>query len=130
MTPNETATDVVCLVDDDKSVLTSIGRLLASDGVAVRAFNEPENFLAHVRTHSVAVAILDIWMAQMTGLEVQAELAKLSPRTRVIIMTGRRDLTAERTALESGATAFFIKPFDDDKFLNAVRGALSRRAEL
>ena len=77
MTPNETAAaEIVCLVDDDKSVLTSIGRLLASDGLAVRAFNEPESFLAHVKTHSVPVVILDIWMEQMTGLEVQAELVE------------------------------------------------------
>ena len=129
MTPSETAAaEVVCLVDDDKSVLTSIGRLLASDGLAVRAFNEPESFLAHVKTHSVPVVVLDIWMEQMTGLEVQAELSKLSPRTRVIIMTGRKDPAAEQTALQLGATAFFIKPFDDGEFLAAVHSALSSHA--
>jgi two-component system, LuxR family, response regulator FixJ len=128
MTPNETSTpEVVCLVDDDKGVLKSIGRLLASDGLAVRAFDEPERFLAHVKAHSVSVAILDIWMEHMTGLEVQAKLAKLSPHTRVIIMTGRKDPGAEQTAVELGATAFFTKPFDDEEFLVAVRRALSIR---
>jgi two-component system response regulator FixJ len=126
MTPNEMVSkEVVCLVDDDKAVLTSIGRLLASDGLAVRAFQEPESFLAHVKAHSVSVAILDILMEHMTGLEVQAKLAKLSPHTRVIIMTGRKDPGAEQTAVELGATAFFTKPFDDEEFLVAVRRALS-----
>jgi len=126
MRPNETtSTKVVCLVDDDRAVLTSIGRLLASDGLGVRAFNDPKSFLAHVQTHSVPVVVLDIWMEQMTGLEVQAKLVKLSPRTRVIIMTGRKDPAAEQTAMEFGATAFFTKPFDDEEFLVAVRGALS-----
>jgi two-component system response regulator FixJ len=130
MRPNETtATEVVCLVDDDKAVLTSIGRLLASDGLAVRAFNEPKSFLAHVETHSVPVVVLDIWMEQMTGLEVQVKLAKLSPHTRVIIMTGRKDPAAEQTAKQFGATAFFTKPFDDEEFLSAVRGALSSHTE-
>ena len=129
MTPNETTTaEIVCLVDDDKAVLKSIGRLLASDGLAVLAFNEPQGFLAHAKTHSVPVAILDIWMEQMTGLEVQAELAKLSPQTRVIIMTGRKDPAAEQTAKQLGAAAFFIKPFDDEEFLTSVRGALSSHA--
>src|SRR4051812_20331685 len=115
MVPNETAAaEIVCLVDDDESVLKSIGRLLVSDGLAVRAFNEPESFLAHVKTHSVPVVVLDIWMEHMTGLEVQTKLLKLSPGTRVIIMTGRKDPAAEQTAMESGATAFFIKPFDDE----------------
>ena len=127
--PNEGATaEVVCLVDDDKSILTAISRLLASDGLAVQAFNEPASFLAHVENHSVPVVILDIWMQQMTGLEVQAKLAKLSPRTRVIIMTGRKDPAIERTAREFGANAFFNKPFDDEKFLVAVRDALSSHA--
>ena len=129
MTPNETAAaEIVCLVDDDEGVLKSIGRLLASDGVAVRAFNDPESFLAHVRTHSVPVVVLDIWMEQMTGLEVQAKLSKLSPRTRVIIMTGRKDPAAEQTATQFGASAFFIKPFDDEEFLAAVHSALSEHA--
>ena len=125
MAPNETAAaEIVCLVDDDEGVLKSIGRLLASDGLAVRAFNEPENFLAHVKTHSVPVVVLDIWMEQMTGLEVQARLSKLSPTTRVIIMTGRNDPASEETARQFGATAFFTKPFDDEKFLAAVHSAL------
>lgn len=125
MTPNETAAaEIVCLVDDDAAVLKSIGCLLASDGLAVRAFNEPESFLAHVKTHPVPVAILDIWMEQMTGLEVQAKLTKLSPRTRVIIITGREDPTARATAMQAGAVAFFNKPFDDAQFLAAVRHAL------
>ena len=126
---NETATkEIVCLVDDDLSVLKSIGRLLASDGLTVRAFSQPEAFLAHVKDQAVPVVILDIWMEQMTGLEVQARVAKLSPHTRVIIMTGRQDPGARETALELGATAFFVKPFDNEEFLTAVRSALSAPA--
>jgi FixJ family two-component response regulator len=55
-------------------------------------------------------------MEQMTGLEVQTELLKVSPLTHVIIITGRRDPTAERNAEQAGATAFFTKPFDDKNF--------------
>jgi FixJ family two-component response regulator len=117
--------EIVCLVDDDLAVLKSIERLLASDGFSVRAFNKPKEFLTHVRTHAVPVVILDIWMEEMSGLEVQAQLSGLSPQTRVIIITGREDQTAKRTAFHLGVAAFFTKPFDDDQFLNAVRGALA-----
>jgi FixJ family two-component response regulator len=126
MTPVEKSdTKIVCLVDDDPAVLKSIGRLLASDGFSVCAFNKPKEFLAHVQAHSVPVVILDIWMEEMSGLELQAQLSRLSPSTRVIIITGREDPTAKRTALHLGAIAFFTKPFDGDQFLNAVRGALA-----
>jgi FixJ family two-component response regulator len=130
MIPGETAArEIVFLVDDDAAILTSIGRLLASDGFAVRSFREPREFLAHVEKNPVPLVILDVWMEQMTGLEVQAKLHRISPRTRVIIMTGRKDPGAEKTALEFGAEAFFLKPFDDEEFLAAVHRALPPRTE-
>lgn len=118
---------VVCLLDDDPAVLKSIGRLLASDGFRVQAFNEPREFLSYVAGHPVAVVVLDIWMEEMNGLEVQAKLSKVSPRTRVIIITGRKDPGVEKTAKQYGAAGFFIKPFDDEEFLGAVRAALYER---
>jgi two-component system, LuxR family, response regulator FixJ len=125
MTSSEKSdSEVVCLVDDDLSVLKSIGRLLASEGLSVRAFNEPKSFLAQVKTNTVPVVVLDIWMEQMTGLEVQEQLRILSPNTRVIIITGRCDPAAYSAAMRAGAAGFFIKPFDDEEFLTAVRMAL------
>jgi two-component system, LuxR family, response regulator FixJ len=128
MTSSATHTEIVCLVDDDPAVLTSIGRLLASEGFSVCPFNEPTAFLAHVATQFVPLVILDVWMDQMTGLEVQAELARVSPQTRVIIMTGGKDQAVERKAMACGAVAFFMKPFDDKQFLAAVGRGLAPEA--
>jgi FixJ family two-component response regulator len=126
MTSSEKSdTEIVCLVDDDLSVLKSIERLLASDGFSVCAFNKPKEFLTYVQAHAVPLVVLDIWMEEMSGLEVQAQLSALSPQTRVIIITGREDQTAKLAALQSGVIAFFTKPFDGDQFLNAVRRALA-----
>jgi FixJ family two-component response regulator len=126
MTPSkEPAHEVVCLVDDDSAVLRSIGRLLASDGFTARSFDKPKDFLAHIRTNAVPVVVLDIWMGEMNGLDVQAQISTLSPSTRVIIITGREDSKMKEAALHAGAVAFFGKPFDDDEFLGAVRGALA-----
>jgi len=126
MTSSEKSdTQFVCLVDDDLSVLKSIERLLASDGFSVCAFNKPKEFLTYVQAHAVPLVVLDIWMEEMSGLEVQAQLFALSPQTRVIIITGREDQTAKLAALQLGVIAFFTKPFDGDQFLNAVRGALA-----
>ena len=126
MTSSEKSdTEIVCLVDDDLSILKSIERLLASDGFSVRAFNKPKEFLAYVQAHAVSLVVLDIWMEEMSGLEVQAQLSALSPQTRVIIITGREDQTAKRTAFHLGVAAFFTKPFDNDQFLSAVSRALA-----
>jgi FixJ family two-component response regulator len=114
---------VICLVDDDASVRKSIARLLDSSGFEVEAFAEPEAFLVHLATHSVPVAVLDIWMKNMTGMELLAHLCARSPGTRVIFITAHEDSAAEATVMQAGAFAFFIKPFDNQRFLAAVRDA-------
>ena len=129
MTPSEKpSSEIVCLVDDDPMVLRSTGRLLVSDGFAVRPFNRGEDFIAYVASHDVPLVVLDIWMEEMTGLEVLARLCAISPQTRVIVITAREDSAARITAMQIGIVAFFIKPFNDEKFLAAVRDTLNLAA--
>jgi FixJ family two-component response regulator len=119
-------TNEVCLLDDDVSVLKSMHYLLASEGIKVRPFNKAEDFLAHASTQHVPVLVTDIWMDGVTGLEVLARLCAISPKTRVIVITAREDLAARATAMAIGPVAFFMKPFDDEKFLTTVRDALEQ----
>jgi FixJ family two-component response regulator len=130
MTPSEKPSpEIVCLVDDDSGVLRSIGRLLASDGFAARSFDQPKNFLAHLQSNEVPLVVLDIWMREMNGLDVQAQISALSPATRVIVITGREDAKMKAAVLRGGAIAYFRKPFDDGEFLGAVRRALSMQVQ-
>ncbi|MFL6514457.1 MAG: response regulator transcription factor [Chthoniobacterales bacterium] len=122
---NGVAATVVCLVDDDESVRKSISRLLESAGFKVCAFCGAEPFLEHVAKTHVGLVILDIWMEPMTGLQLLVHLCAKSPQTQVIFMTGVDDEAAERAVRQAGAFAFFHKPFDDEKFLTAVRAATS-----
>ena len=124
--PAQSESNEVCLVDDDPSVLKSMQYLLVSEGFKVRPFNKPEDFLAHAATHSVPVVVTDIWMEKVTGLEILARMCALSPRPRVIVITAREDLAARATAMAIGPVAFFIKPFNDEQFIAAVRDALNQ----
>jgi two-component system, LuxR family, response regulator FixJ len=119
----------VCLVDDDSSVLRSMQYLLASDGIPVRAFNKPEEFLEHATRNRVPVVVTDIWMPGISGLEILARTCAISPRPRVIVITARDDLAARATAMAVGPVAFFIKPFNDEEFLAAVHDALAQASE-
>jgi FixJ family two-component response regulator len=116
---------IVCLVDDDSSVRKSLTRLLESAGYKVNAFDEPKTFLQHLAHHSVRLAVLDIWMDHMTGMELLAHLCAKSPQTRVIFVTAHEDQVAKTTVMQAGAFAFFIKPFDNAEFLKTVQQALS-----
>ena len=117
--------NVVCLLDDDSSVLKGLSRLLTSAGWHAEEFSNPEKFLLYAKTHRTPVAVIDVWMPLMNGLDVQSRLSEISPSTRVIIFTGKDDPLVRATALNAGASAFFSKPFDDEEFLTTVRLALS-----
>jgi FixJ family two-component response regulator len=117
-------------VDDDPSVRKSVGHLLESAGIDVRTFAEPEIFLDYVSKNRVDVAILDIWMEHITGMELLAHLCATSPHTRLIFITGHQDTAAEATVTQAGVFAFFLKPFDEQKFLNTVQAALDAPANI
>jgi FixJ family two-component response regulator len=118
-------TDVICLLDDDPSVLKAVVRSLSLAGWHVKGFSDPEKFLLHVKVHGAAVAVIDVWMPLMNGLEVQSRLRDVSPSTRVIIFTGKDDSDIRSKALNAGASAFLTKPLDDEELLTAVRCALA-----
>ena len=118
----------ICILGDDASVRHSIEQLLDSDGLKAQSFEEAEDFLTHARSNSVSLAVLDVWMPKTSGLEVQARLLELSPDTKVIVMTGRETPAIRAAALEGGAFAFLVKPFDDEAFLSLVNRALRSAA--
>jgi FixJ family two-component response regulator len=124
--PNSNAF-VVCLLDDDPSVLKGLGRLFSSAGLVAETFSDPQKFLGYAQIHRPTVALVDVCMPQMSGLEVQSQLHKISPSTRVVIFTAKDDPLVRSTALNAGATAFLTKPFDDEELLTAVRLALAPR---
>ena len=114
----------ICVLDDDASVRHSIVQLLDSDGQKAQSFEDAEVFFAHARSHAVPLALLDVWMPETSGLQVQARLREVSPETKVIMMTGRETPAIRAAALQAGAFGFLVKPFDDEAFLCLVRQAL------
>lgn len=112
---------IICLVDDDPSVLKATGRLISSAGWKVELFCDPPAFLRYAEDARPPLVILDIWMPVMSGLEVQAQLRSVSPDTRVIVLTSKDDPSIRSKALAAGASAFFLKPAPDDEFLREIQ---------
>jgi len=113
----------VYLLDDDHSVLKATRRLLDSVGWQVNAFTDPSTFLEHAATYCPDLAIIDILMPEMSGLEVQTRLRQISPSTRVSVLTARDDPSVRRMAMNAGASAFFIKGVESREFLAGVKAA-------
>ena len=113
----------VYLLDDDTSVLKATSRLLDSVGWKVEAFTDPIAFLEQAARHCPDVAVIDMIMPEMNGLEVQTRLRRVSPSTRVIVLTAKDDPSSRRMAINAGASAFFIKGVESCDFLAGVKAA-------
>jgi FixJ family two-component response regulator len=111
----------ICLLDDQPSILKGLVRLLASADLRAEPFSDPNEFLSYAGIHRSPLAVIDVWMPIMNGLEVQSRLREISPSTRVIILTAHDDPRMRSTALDAGASAFLTKPFNSEEFLTAVR---------
>jgi len=116
-------TSAVYLLDDDPSILKATRRLLDSVGWKVEAFSDPIAFLEHAAIHCPELAVIDIVMPDMNGLEVQTRLRRVSPSTRVIVLTAKDDPSVRRMAMNAGASAFFIKGIESGDFLAGVKAA-------
>ena len=119
------ARDGIWLLDDDVSMLKALGRLMSSAGFIAEKFTDPVAFLARLKHARCRVAVLDVWMPVMNGLEVQACLRRDSPETRIIFMTGRDDPSVRQTALDGGAFAFLTKPFEDETLVRLIHKAVA-----
>ncbi len=117
--------DSICVLDDDLSMLKALDRLLKAEGFHVEKFSNHTAFFSGIGQSPCRVAILDVWMPDMNGLEVQSVLRKESPDTRIIFISGRDDPSVRQAALEAGAFGFLSKPFDDECLLQMVRQAVA-----
>ena len=120
-------TIAVYALDDDSSFLKSVRRLLDSVGYKVEAFTDPIAFLEQVARHRPELAVIDIRMPEMNGLEVQTRLRTVSPGTRVIILTSKDDPLVRRSAMDAGASAFFIKGVENGELLAGIKVAADSR---
>jgi FixJ family two-component response regulator len=114
----------VYLLDDDASILKATRRLLDSAGWNnVETFTDPIAFLQRAAMDRPDLAVIDMLMPVMNGLEVQTRLRRVSPSTRVIVFTGNDDPSIRRIAMNAGASAFFTKGVESGDFLAGVKAA-------
>jgi FixJ family two-component response regulator len=111
---------IICVVDDEPSVRTALGRLLRSAGLRAETYASGEAFLEQADLDAIGCVILDVRMKGMSGLEVQRELLVRDSSLPIVFISAHEDEPVKNQALRSGAIAFFTKPLDDDRLLEAV----------
>jgi len=117
----------IALVDDDRNILTSVSMALESEGFKVRTYTDGEQALAGLQQSPVDLAILDIKMPRMDGMELLQKLRQKSALP-VIFLTSKDDEVDELLGLRMGADDYIRKPFSQRLLIERIRVLLRRAA--
>ena len=118
----------IAIIDDDRNILTSVSIALQAEGFDARCYPDGEQGLAALTRHPPDLAVLDIKMPRLDGLEVLTRLRRDSALP-VILLTSRDDELDELLGLKMGADDYITKPFSMRLLIERAR-ALLRRAAL
>jgi FixJ family two-component response regulator len=114
----------VYVLDDEADVLRALSRLLRSEGLGVRTFDDALAFLEHMDPGLAGCVLLDLSMPELDGLAVQRLLNDNGCTQPVIFLSGNADAVASASARQQGASDFLSKPVDAEELLRSVRAAL------
>lgn len=118
----------VFVVDDDAPVRDSIAELVESVGLKAETFESAAVFLEAFRPELHGCLVLDVRMAEMSGLELQRSLNESGARIPVILLTGHGDVPMAVQAMKAGAVDFLEKPCREQALLDSINAALSMDA--
>ena len=127
-----TAPTTIALVDDDRNILATLSIALQAEGFATRVYSDGATALKALRDNPPDLAVFDIKMPRMDGLELLRRLRETpSPRGQlpVIFLTSKDDEADEAAGLAEGADDYIAKPFSQRLLIARIR-AILRRADL
>jgi len=117
---------IVFVIDDDLSVRRALSNLIQSVGLEVEAYGSAAELLKSKLPEVASCLVLDIRLPGLSGLDLQAELARANIRIPIIFITGHGDIPMTVRAMKGGAIDFLTKPFRDQDLLDAVVSAIDK----
>ena len=116
----------ILILDDVLDAGVLVGKILSKCGHTTHSFTEEEDAVNHTKTHPVDLAILDIKLKKMSGIEVLTILKQINPDMRAIMLTGYPTVETAREALSRGADEYCVKPIDRDELESKVAIVLNK----
>lgn len=123
------APPLVCILDDDPDIRGSIESLLRSEGIDVRTYATPSEYIACEQADRASCLLLDINLGDANGLDFQEELAGNDVAVPIVLMSGLGDISMTVRGMRAGALNYLPKPISDDALLAAVDEAVDRDRE-
>jgi FixJ family two-component response regulator len=125
---NKPRAQTVFIVDDDAAVRDSIAELVGSVGLPSEGYPSGPAFLQAFQPGRAGCLVLDVRMAEMSGLALQQKLAELGAGIPVIVLTGHGDVPMAVESMKAGVVDFLQKPYRDQALLDSINAALAADA--
>jgi DNA-binding NtrC family response regulator len=119
----------ILIVDDDESIRTVLATILEEKGYTVDTAENGNEGIEKTQTNFYNLALIDIRLPDMQGTQVLAKMKDTAPEIRKIIITGFPSLQNSVEALNKGAHAYIMKPFDMDNVLETVEEQLKKQEQ-
>ncbi len=119
----------ILIVDDDESIRTVLSTILSDEGYSVDMARTGKEAVKKSNTKLYNLALIDIRLPDTEGTTLLTRIKKTSPRMRKIIITGYPSLQNAVDALNKGADAYVMKPFDMRKVLATIEEQLEKQEE-
>jgi DNA-binding NtrC family response regulator len=117
----------ILIIDDETAIRESLETLLEFEGYSVQSAESGEEGLARIAETPFDLVLLDFALPDRNGLEILADIRSRDPQLAVIMITAYGTVDNAVRAMQSGATNFIQKPWDNEKLLADVRAAVARR---
>lgn len=117
----------ILILDDVLDATVLVGKILSKKGHSVHTFTEEKAALDFARTNPVDLAILDIKLEKMSGVEVLAQLKQSCPDMHAIMLTGYPTVETAREAINLGAAEYCVKPIDRQELEDKVEKVLKNK---
>ena len=114
------------IIDDDRGVRTSIRELVLSVGLAAETFDSAQAYLDAFDPARPGCLVLDVRMARMSGLALQARLVEMQARIPIVFISGHGDIGMAVDAIKRRAVDFVQKPYQEQRLLDAINDALEK----
>jgi DNA-binding NtrC family response regulator len=114
----------ILIIDDNENMLETLSDILQEQGYATETATTGKEAIRKAKNISINIAIIDIKLPDITGMEVLQTFRRLYPNRKNIIITGNATLLNTIDALNMGANAFIMKPLDPDRLERALKQCL------
>jgi flavin reductase (DIM6/NTAB) family NADH-FMN oxidoreductase RutF/CheY-like chemotaxis protein len=120
----------ILVLDDVQEAVDAVRRVLERRGYEVVGFTDEDAAIDHVTNHPVDLAILDIKLKKMDGVEVLGKLKEIQPSIKVIMLTGYPTHATVEEAMGLGASAYCTKPIDRSEIESKVAEVLAQETHI